>query len=137
MSKIICLLFSLLLILTGPDPLRAKPPVKKDKITPATSGSVKDLEAATAELQENIKDLRRNITSWRKIQQDAGLSQAEKKNWHTKAGIYLAECEAYDETLKKIDAKKLPRSEVSSRFLTERQTFQREMHYLRETLQGP
>ena len=137
MSTIISLIFSLILILTGPELLWAKSAPKADKKAAGATESVKDLEAATADLQENIKDLRRNITSWRKIQNDGQLSQAEKKVWHDKANSYVQECEAYNELLVKINAKKLPKSEVSKRFLTARETFQRELQYLRETLQMP
>jgi exonuclease VII small subunit len=137
MSITISLLFSLILILTGPELLWAKSAPKAGKNAAEATESVRDLEAATADLQENIKDLRRNITSWRKIQNDGQLSQAEKKVWRDKANSYVQECEAYNELLVKINAKKLPKSEVSKRFLTARETFQRELQYLRETLQMP
>ncbi len=137
MSTILSLLFCLSLILTGPQLLGAKTSPKAQKTSPEATASVKDLESATADLEENIKDLRRNITSWRKIQYDAQLTAAEKKNWRDKADTYLRECEAYDDVLGQVNAKKMPQSEVKSRFLAARQTFQREMQYLRETLQRP
>jgi hypothetical protein len=137
MSTFLSLVCSLMLILAGPGLLWAKSSPKAAKSTPPATQSVKDLEAATADLQENIKDLRRNITNWRKIQWDAQLNPAEKKTWRAKAEAYRQECEAYNELLGKIDAKKLPKSEVSTRFLTARQTFQRELQYLREILQTP
>ncbi len=137
MSIIMSLIVSLALILAGPELLGAKTdpkpaqPVKPHKLAPP----VKDLETATVDLQENTKDLRRNITSWRKIQWDPQLTAAEKKVWRDKANTYLQECEDYNDLLNKVDAKKLPGSEVSRRFLTERRTFQRELQYFRETLQ--
>jgi hypothetical protein len=137
MSTIISLIFSLILVLTSPEFLWAKSAPKAGTKAAVATESVKDLEAATADLQENIKDLRRNITSWRKIQNDGQLSRAEKKVWRDKANSYVQECEAYNELLIKINAKKLPKSEVSKKFLTARETFQRELQYLRETLQMP
>jgi hypothetical protein len=137
MSTILPLLVSLFLVLSGPQLLGAKTAPKADNKKPETTASVKDLEAAAADLEENIKDLRRNITNWRKIQHDAQLTPAEKKSWREKADTYLKECEAYEDVLAKIDAKKMPESEVRNRFLKARQTFQRELNYLRETLQMP
>ena len=137
MSIIVSMMLSLFLTLTGPHLLWAKTSLKANKTAPETTAGVKDLESATADLQENIKDLRRNITSWRKIQGNPQIGQAEKKNWRQKAESYLQDCEAYDEVLKKVDTQKLPPSEVSNRFLAERRTFQRELQYLRETLQKP
>jgi len=137
MSTTISLIISLILISTGPELLWAKSSPKAGKNAAGATESVKNLETATADLQENIKDLRRNITSWRKIQNDGQLSQAEKKVWRDKANSYVQECEAYNELLVKINAKKLPESEVSKKFLTARETFQRELQYLRETLQMP
>ena len=137
MSIILSLLISLFLVLTGPQLLGAKTAPKAGKTSPETTASVKDLEAAAADLEENIKDLRRNITNWRKIQHDAQLTPAEKKSWREKADTYLKECAADEDVLAKIDAKKMPESEVRNRFLRARQTFQRELHYLRETLHTP
>jgi hypothetical protein len=138
MRTIVPLIFSLFLILAGPELLRAKSaPTPAQSVKPASIQSVKDLETATADLQENTKDLRRNITNWRKIQWDSQLTPAEKKNFRDKAKIYLEECDAYNAVLDKVDAKKLPNSEAGRRFLMERQTFQRELQYLRETLQKP
>jgi hypothetical protein len=137
MSTILPLLVSLFLVLSGPQLLGAKTAPKADKKTPEATASVKDLEAAAADLEENIKDLRRNITNWRKIQHDAQLSPAEKKKWRHKADTYLQECEAYGDMLAGIEAKKIPQSEVRNRFLSARQTFQRELQYLRETLHTP
>ena len=135
MSTILTVVCSLMLILTGPELLWAKTS-KAVKSPPATQ-SVKELEEATADLQENTKDLRRNITSWKRIQWDAQLSPDDKKGWRRKAEAYLQECEAYDELLSKIDLKKLPKAEIRTRFLTARQTFRRELQYLRESLQSP
>lgn len=138
MSTLMSLIFSLLLILAGPELLWAKTdPKPAQAVKPTMAQPIKDLETATADLQENTKDLRRNITSWRKIQWDSHLTPAEKKNWRDKANSYLQECEDYNALLDKVDAKKLPKSEVSRRFLMERQTFQRELQYLRETIQKP
>jgi hypothetical protein len=127
MHTIVSLIFTILLILSGPELLGAK----------TAPQPVPDLETATVELQENTKDLRRNITSWRKIQGDAQLSPAKKKIWRDKAKTYLRECEAYNVNLDKVDAKKLPNSELSRRFLLEKQTFQRELQYFQEILQEP
>jgi hypothetical protein len=137
MSTILPLLISLFLVLSGPQLLGAKTAPKADKTPPEATASVKDLEAAAADLEENIKDLRRNITNWRKIQQDSQLTGADKKKWRRKAEAYLQECEAYEDMLAGIDAKKIPQSEVRNRFLSSRQTFQRELQYLRETLHTP
>jgi hypothetical protein len=134
MSTIMSVVFSLVLIFSGPDLLWAK---TGKKPAPKPPQSVMDLETATADLQENTKDLRQNITSWRKIQWDSQLTPAEKKQWRDKANTYLQECEAYNDLLDKVEAKKLPKSEVSRRFLAERQTFQRELQFLRETLKKP
>jgi hypothetical protein len=134
---IICsLILSMLLIASGSGLLWAKTIPKTAKSAPQ-SQSLQDLESATVDLQENIKDLRRNITNWQKIQKNAQVTPAEKKSWRDKAASYLQECEAYDDTLGKIDAKKLPKSEVSNHFLAARKTFRQELQYLRETLQGP
>jgi hypothetical protein len=144
MSVIMSLIVSLVLILAGPallgaktDPKPAQPVTSKpaQPVKPKLALPVKDLETATVDLQENTKDLRRNITSWRKIQWDPQLTAAEKKVWRDKANTYLQECDDYNDLLNKVDAKKLPASEVSRRFLTERRTFQRELQYFRETLQ--
>jgi hypothetical protein len=146
MFTIMSLIFSLVLFLAGPDLLWAKTdptpaqPVKSKPAQPAKpkqSQPVKDLETSTADLKENTKDLRSNITSWRKIQWDSNLTPTEKKQWRDKANTYLQECEAYNALLEKVDAKKLPKSEVSRRFLTERSNFQRELQNLRETMQKP
>jgi hypothetical protein len=146
MSTIMSLIFCLVLILAGPELLGAKTdpkpaqPVKSKPAKPAKptlAQPVQDLETATVDLQENIQDLRRNITSWRKIQWDSHLSPVEKKNWRDKATTYLQECEDYNALLDKIDAKKLPESKVSQHFLTERRIFQRELQSLRETLKIP
>ena len=90
MSIILPLLVSLLLVLTGPQLLGAKTAPKAGKTSPETTASVKDLESATADLEENIKDLRRNITNWRKIQHDAQLTPAEKKEL-ARQGRHLSE----------------------------------------------
>jgi hypothetical protein len=135
-SVLVCLVF----IVSGSGPAWAKTTQKKTPKTAKSaqqSKSLKDLETATVDLQENTKDLRRNITNWRKIQKDGQLTSAEKKNWRDKANTYLQECEAYEDALGKIDPQKLPKSEVSNHFLAARKDFQRELHYLRETLQGP
>ena len=137
MSIILPLLVSLLLVLTGPQLLGAKTAPKPSKTPPEATTSVKDLESATTDLEENIKDLQRNITNWRKIQHDAQLTSTEKKSWRNRADTYRKECEAYEDVLAGIDAKKMPESEAKNRFLRARQTFQRELHYLRETLQMP
>ncbi len=146
MFTIMSLIFSFFLILAGPEILWAQSPptlAQPAKPMPAKSAKptlvqpVKDLETATADLQENIKDLRRNITSWRKIQWDSQLAPAEKKSWRDKAKAYLQECEDYNALLDKVDAKKLPKSEAGRRFLTERRIFQGELQYFRETLQKP
>jgi hypothetical protein len=137
MSTILSLVFSLFLILGGPGTLGAKTAPKDTKKAPKPTQSIQDLETATADLQENIKDLRRNINMWQKIQWDVNLSPEEKKKWRDKANSYLQECEAYNDLLAKVDAKKLPKSEASRRFLNEKQTFQRELQYLRQTLQMP
>ena len=134
MTTIISLIFSCALILAGPEFLWAK---AAPKTAPKPPQSVQDLETTIVDLQENTKDLRHNITSWQKIQWDANLTLAEKMQWRHKAQDYLQECEAYNDLLARVDAKKLPKSEVSRRFLTERQTFQRELESLRETMQKP
>jgi hypothetical protein len=137
MSSIVTLLLWLCLVLGGAHRLEAKTDPKGAKTPPPATQSTAELETSVAELQENIKDLRRNISSWRKIQGDANLTSEEKKQWRTKAQEYLQECESYDELLTKINANKLPKSEVSRRFLDDRKTFQREVQYLRQTLQQP
>jgi hypothetical protein len=131
------LIFSLVFILAGPELLWAKAKADPKPTQSVATRSDKELETAIVDLQENTKDLRRNITSWRKIQWDAGLTPAEKKNWRNKANTYLQECEDYNAVLEKVDAQKIPKTEVSRRFLMERQTFQRELQYLRETMQKP
>lgn len=137
MSTLISVVLSLLLIMGSPGFLWAKTTPKVKKTVTPPPQSVQDLETATADLKENTKDLRHNITSWRKIQWDSQLPPAEKKQWREKADTYLQECEAYNELLAKVDVKKLPKSEVSRRFLAEKQTFQRELQFFRETLKMP
>jgi hypothetical protein len=131
------LVFCLFLILGGPGILGAKSDPKAAKSPPKPTQPIQNLETAVADLQDNIKDLRHNISSWRKIQGDARLTPVEKKQWRDRAQSYLQECEDYNDLLAKVDANKLPKSEVSRRFLNDRQTFQREVQYLRQTLQQP
>jgi hypothetical protein len=137
MHIILSLFLSLLLTISSPGILGAKTDSKAAKSPPKPTLPVQDLEAAATDLQENIKDLRHNINSWRKIQWDSQLTPVAKKQWRDKAATYLQECEAYYDLLAKVDAKKLPKSELSRRFLNDRQTFQREVQYLRQTLQQP
>jgi hypothetical protein len=137
MNPIFSLMLSLFLVLGGPGLLAAKTAPKDTQKPPPPTQSLQDLETATADLQENIKDLRRNITMWQKIQWDASLTPAEKKGWRDKAKMYLQECEAYNDLLARVDAKKLPKSDMSRRFLNDRTIFLREVQYLRETLQQP
>lgn len=137
MSTIVSVVVCLLLILTSPGFLWAKPAPKAKKNATKPPQSVQELETATADLKENTKDLRHNITNWRKIQSDSQLSPAEKKQWRHKATTYLQECEAYNDLLARVDTKKLPKSELTRRFLAERQIFQRELQFLKETLQMP
>jgi hypothetical protein len=134
MFSIMPVVFSLMLIFTGPGLLWAK---AAKKTAPKPPQATQDLETAMNDLKENTKDLRHNITSWQKIQGDSRLTPAEKKQWRDKADAYLQECEAYNELLAKVDAEKLPDSNLSRRFLTERQTFQRELQFFRETLKMP
>jgi hypothetical protein len=137
MRAVLSLVFSLFLILGSPGILGAKTDPKAAKKPSKPTQSIQDLETATADLQENIKDLRHNINSWRKMQGDNQFTPVEKKQWRDKAQDYLQECESYNDLLTKVDANKLPKSEVSRRFLEERKTFQREVQYLRQTLQQP
>jgi hypothetical protein len=137
MSIILSVVLSLFLILGGPGILVAKTGPKETQKGPKVTQPIQDLETAAADLQENIKDLRHNIHSWQKIHWDAKLPPEERKKWRTKADGYLQECEAYNDLLTKVDAKKLPKSEASRRFLDERQTFQRELQNLRQVLQLP
>ncbi len=93
-----------------------------------------DLETVTAELVENVKDLRRNINSWVKIAADTSLAPAEKKHWQAKAQDYLRECQAYGALLQRLEAKKLGDSPAARRFLAERQVFQRELQFFESIL---
>lgn len=130
----LCILF---LTVSGPQFLMAKTLSQAGPKHQEATSTEKELASATNDLTENIKDLRKNITNWRKIQSDGQLTAIEKKSWREKAENYLHDCEAYNDSLISINAKKLPQSEVSSHFLAERQTFQRELNYLRETLHKP
>ncbi len=102
-----------------------------------SSNSLQELAAVSAELQENTKDLRRNITHWQKIAGDANLTATDKKQWHQKVNDYLQECLAYSVLLDQIDVKKIPDTAAAQRFVAERRTFQRELLYFQEVLQRP
>ncbi len=122
------LILSVLLVAPGPAG------AAKDAPNPA---GLAELAAVSAELQENTKDLRRNITHWQKISQDANLAAAEKQQWHQKATAYLQECLAYNTLLAQVDIKKIPDAAAAQRFAADRRTFQRELLFFQEMLQKP
>lgn len=124
----------LLLLLAG---LLATPPFLAAKTAAPPPDSAQELATITSELQENIKDLRRNITSWQQISQDARLPASEKQQWRQKAQAYLQECQAYSDLLARVDPKKLPKTAIADSFLHERQNFLREIQFFAEMLQEP
>lgn len=130
MSFAVCLILSLVLLFCAPEQLEAK------KTSPPAQ-STQNLEVVTADLKENIQDLRKNITNWRRIQWDPQLTAEAKKDWRLKAQTYLQECREYAAMLDKVDEKKLPKSPASRQFLQERLTFQKELQYFQEVLQQP
>jgi|GEM_PF-4448402 len=101
----------------------------------ASPTALQELTTVTAELQENTKDLRRNITHWQRIARDPQLPAAEKKQWHHKAQEYLQECLAYNTLLTQVDVKKIPDRTQADNFLAARRTFQQELQYFQEILQ--
>jgi hypothetical protein len=130
MSVSFSIFLTLVLLLAVPEFLWAKK-------TPPPAPATQDLELVTADLKENIQDLRKNITNWRRIQWDSQLTAAEKKDWRLKAQTYLEECREYAAILAKVDEKKLPKSKASRQFLQERLTFQKELQNFQEVLQQP
>lgn len=130
MSVSCAILLSLIVFLGTPEFVWAKKP-------PAPVPPTQNLELVTADLKENIEDLRKNLTNWRRIQWDPQLSAAEKKHWRLKAQTYLQECREYSDMLDRVDEKKLPESQASRLFLQERQTFQKELSNFQEVLGQP
>ena len=130
MSVPLAIILALVVLLGAPELVWAKK-------TPPPVQSTQNLELVTADLKENIQDLRKNITNWRRIRWDAQLSAAEKKDWRLKAQTYLQECREYAAMLDKVDEKKLPKSQASRQFLQERLTFQEELQNFQEVLQQP
>lgn len=130
MTYIIAFFLSLSLLIVAPRNAGA------GKEAPAAN-SLQLLAAVSAELQENTKDLRRNITHWQKIAGDANLSAADKKQWHQKAEDYLQECLAYSAVLDQVDVKKIPDTAAAQGFVADRRTFQRELLFFQEVLQKP
>ena len=130
MTHIVALFLSLSLLIAVP------PSIGAAQDAP-TANSLQELAAVSAELQENTKDLRRNITHWQKIAGDANLSADEKKQWHQKARDYLQECLDYSALLDQVEVKKIPDAAAAQRFVAARRTFQRELLYFQEVLQKP
>jgi len=130
MTYIFALFFSLSLVIAAPGTAGAA------QDAPAAH-SLQELATVSAELQENTRDLRRNITHWQKIAGDANLPAAEKKQWHQKANAYLQECLDYSALLDRVEVKKIPDAAAAQRFVAERRNFQRELLYFQEVLQKP
>ena len=103
----------------------------------AKAAALPGLAAVTAELQDNTKDLRRNITHWQRLARDPQLSAAEKNQWHQKAMEYLQECLAYSTLLTQVDVKKIPDPEHAQTFLAARRTFQQELLFFQQILSQP
>ncbi|MGQ9921979.1 MAG: hypothetical protein ACUVRZ_11725 [Desulfobacca sp.] len=103
----------------------------------AAANSLQTLATVSAELQENTKDLRRNITHWQKITGDANLSAAEKNQWQQKAAAYLQECLDYSALLDRVEVHKISDAAAAQRFVAARRTFQRELLYFQDVLHKP
>lgn len=102
---------------------------------PVAATAAQELAAITAEVQDNTKDLRRNITHWQKIATDGNLTEAEKKHWRQKAEAYLQECLTYSLLLNQVDLKKIAATAPVQDFLQARKTFQRELLFFQEILE--
>ncbi len=102
---------------------------------PAAATAAQELAAITAEIQDNTKDLRRNITHWQKIAADGNLAAADKKHWRQKAEAYLQECLTYNLLLNQVDLKKIAATATVQDFIQARKTFQRELLFFQEILE--
>lgn len=96
-----------------------------------------DLTQVARELEANLKELRRNITTWRQLAGEAKLDSAQKAAYREQARHYLQACQEYDQALAALPAAKLRQSAAGQKILELRKTFKQEWQYLAEILEQP
>ena len=102
-----------------------------------SSLTIPDLDQVAQELEQNLKELRRNITAWQQLRHDPQLSAAAKATWREQAQEYLRACQHYLAALAELPPEKLRRSPAGQKILTLKGTFQQETQFLETILAQP